>query len=59
MGSLGGLAFTRIGVGIGRPESRESGDVAAYVLRRMSGAEVERVEEGVEEVAGILMKMQE
>ena len=33
------LDFTRIGVGIGRPKSRESGDVAAYVLRKMTESE--------------------
>lgn len=59
VGSLGGMAFTRIGVGIGRPESRESRDVANYVLRKMSGVEVLKVNQGVEEVVDILMKMQE
>lgn len=59
VGSLGGLAFTRIGVGIGRPESRESRDVAGYVLRKMSGVEVRKVEEAVEAVVEILMRMQE
>lgn len=59
VGSLGGMAFTRIGVGIGRPESRESSDVAAYVLRKMSAGEMQKVNGGVEEVVGILLKMQE
>ena len=59
VGSLGGMAFTRIGVGIGRPESRESRDVAAYVLRKMSAGEVHKVNSGVEEVVIILTKMQE
>lgn len=57
--SLGGMAFTRIGVGIGRPESRESRDVANYVLKKMSALEVQRVTAGAEEVVEILMKMQE
>ena len=57
--SLGGTAFTRIGVGIGRPESRESRDVANYVLKKMSAVEAQKVNSGVEEVAEILMKMQE
>ena len=57
--SLGGMAFTRIGIGIGRPESRESKDVANYVLRKMSVVEVQKVTEGAEEVVGILVKMQE
>ncbi|SLM38992.1 Peptidyl-tRNA hydrolase, conserved site [Lasallia pustulata] len=49
-GSLGGMEFWRVGVGIGRPESRESGDVAAYVMRKMTVGEVMRVKGGVEEV---------
>ncbi|CAD6563876.1 MAG: aminoacyl-tRNA hydrolase [Alectoria sarmentosa] len=57
--SLGGMASTRIGIGIGRPESRKSEDVANYVLRKMSVVEVQKVTEGAEEVVGILMKMQE
>ncbi|CAF9904842.1 aminoacyl-tRNA hydrolase [Imshaugia aleurites] len=59
VGSFGGMAFTRIGVGIGRPESRESRDVANYVLRKMSVVEMQKVREGVEEVVDILRKMQE
>lgn len=57
--SLGGMAFTRIGVGIGRPESRDSNDVAAYVLRKMSAVEMQKVNGGVEEVVEIIAKMQE
>lgn len=57
--SLGGMAFTRIGVGIGRPQSRESRDVAIYVLKRMGVVEAQKVAAGAEEVVGILMKMQE
>ncbi|KAM0804652.1 peptidyl-tRNA hydrolase [Usnea florida] len=59
VGSLGGMAFTRVGVGIGRPESRESGDVASYVLRKMSGGELRKVEEGVDDLVDILTKMLE
>ena len=57
--SLGGMAFTRIGVGIGRPESRESRDVANYVLKKMSVVELQKVNYGVEELVDILTKMQE
>lgn len=59
VGSLGGVAFTRIGVGIGRPESRESRDVANYVLRKMSGVELQKVNAGLQEVVDTLLKMQE
>ena len=59
VGSLGGMAFTRVGVGIGRPESRDSRDVANYVLRKMSGVEVQKVNGGVEDLVEILTKMLE
>ena len=36
---LQGVEITRIGIGIGRPLSRESADVAAYVLRKMNHEE--------------------
>ena len=57
--SLGGEAFMRIGVGIGRPESRNSSDVAAYVLRKMSVVEMQKVNQGAEEVVAILSRMSE
>ena len=49
-----GQGCARIGVGIGRPLSRDSGVVAEYVLRQMTGREVEAVRGGAEQVAGIL-----
>lgn len=36
---LKGVEYTRIGVGIGRPVSREPDEVAAYVLRAMKAPE--------------------
>jgi PTH1 family peptidyl-tRNA hydrolase len=47
--------LVRIGVGIGRPESREKGDVADYVLKEMSRREMERVQAAV----GPLMRLLE
>ncbi|EME81907.1 uncharacterized protein MYCFIDRAFT_7621, partial [Pseudocercospora fijiensis CIRAD86] len=41
---LGKLPFARIGVGIGRPTSRQSDDVARFVLRKMDPREKEAVE---------------
>ncbi|KAF2253800.1 peptidyl-tRNA hydrolase [Trematosphaeria pertusa] len=38
--SLGGVKWWRIGVGIGRPESREPQDVSRYVLRKMTRGEM-------------------
>ncbi|KAH7342266.1 peptidyl-tRNA hydrolase [Rhexocercosporidium sp. MPI-PUGE-AT-0058] len=42
--ALAGKEYVRIGVGIGRPESRDKRDVADYVLRKMSGIERGRIE---------------
>lgn len=39
-----GVKWWRIGVGIGRPESRERGDVSAYVLRKVQGTERRKLE---------------
>lgn len=55
--NLGADAFVRIGVGIGRPESRDSNDVADYVLRKMSVVEMEKVNQGAEEVVAVLSRM--
>ena len=41
---LRGQAYMRIGVGIGRPESREPNAVAAFVLKKMSAIERAKVE---------------
>ncbi|MCJ1288336.1 hypothetical protein MMC26_007691, partial [Xylographa opegraphella] len=52
--ALGGANFMRIGVGIGRPKSRESRDVANFVLRKMTIEEITRVQNGAEKVLIIL-----
>lgn len=44
----------RIGVGIGRCESRKPEDVAKFVLRRMTEEEVDAVEDAAREVMGAL-----
>lgn len=44
----------RIGVGIGRCESREPEEVARYVLRRMTEGEKDAVEDAAGEVMGAL-----
>lgn len=56
---LGGADYTRIGVGIGRPESREPDVVAAYVLRKMSSVEKTAVENSVGRVEMELRRMLE
>ncbi len=57
--SLGGMEYSRIGVGIGRPVSRESKDVANYVLRKMSPVEVQKVSDGVDMLVVDLVKMRD
>ncbi|TGO30441.1 hypothetical protein BPAE_0005g00350 [Botrytis paeoniae] len=42
--TLRGQPYTRIGIGIGRPESRDAGVVANYVLRKMSAEEKRKIE---------------
>ncbi|KAL0262193.1 hypothetical protein SLS55_003632 [Diplodia seriata] len=51
--------YVRIGVGIGRPESREPNDVAKYVLRKMTQQERARIEGCADEVIRTLWKVQE
>lgn len=46
---MGKTGFVRVGVGIGRPLSREPDQVAKYVLKKMSPAERMRVEEAAGE----------
>jgi PTH1 family peptidyl-tRNA hydrolase len=41
---LRGVEYTRIGVGIGRPQSRDPDAVATYVLRKMSSVERSKIE---------------
>lgn len=48
--SLGETPFARIGIGIGRPVSREPDDVARYVLRRMTPAEMDHMDRSVDKV---------
>lgn len=48
--SLGDKAFTRVGVGIGRPDTREKGAVTAYVLRKMKHMEQQKITAGAGEV---------
>ena len=58
MGVMGKTPWVRIGVGIGRPESRSSEDVARYVLKKMTSEERVRIEEGVEGVVEALKKVE-
>jgi PTH1 family peptidyl-tRNA hydrolase len=52
-----GVEYVRIGIGIGRPESREPGVVAGYVLRKMTGSERGKIEGCVGGVVGELRRL--
>lgn len=56
-GSLGGMDFWRLSVGIGRPLSRESDDVADYVLKTMTVVEQEELTKGLEDAAKELERL--
>ena len=55
--ALGGAEFVRIGVGIGRPASRDSRDVGDFVLRKMTAGEMARVRDGAGEVLKLVERM--
>lgn len=57
--SLGGMGFARVGVGIGRCESREPRDVSAYVLRKMTMSELQKIWDGVGPLMMILNELRE
>jgi PTH1 family peptidyl-tRNA hydrolase len=57
MASIGNVPFVRIGIGIGRPVSRESKDVANYVMRKMTPGEKAKIEGSVEEVIAKLKEL--
>lgn len=52
-----GVRYKRIGVGIGRPVSREPKDVANYVLKKISEPERRGIEGAVGEVEVELKKL--
>lgn len=52
-----GQEYTRIGVGIGRPQSREPEEVARYVLRNMSSGEKLKLEGAAGRVLGELKRI--
>ena len=47
---LGDTEFLRVGIGIGRPESRDSHYVSAYVMRTMKPADLQKVSDAAGEV---------
>ena len=54
---LRGTEYTRIGVGIGRPQSRDADAVASFVLKKMTAVERSRIEGCVGKVEEELRKM--
>jgi PTH1 family peptidyl-tRNA hydrolase len=57
LASLGNIPFVRVGVGIGRPLSREPDHVASYVLKKMTPGERQKVEAAAREVMTRLMAL--
>ncbi|KAL8772615.1 MAG: hypothetical protein Q9209_002276 [Squamulea sp. 1 TL-2023] len=55
--ALPGMKFTKIGVGIGRCASRESRDVAAYVMRKMTPDEVKIMVDVAGQVSEVVREM--
>jgi len=56
--SLRDTPFVRIGVGIGRPVSRERNDVADYVMRKAKPEELAKIEGSVEMVVAKLRELE-
>lgn len=56
--SFAGQKFIRIGVGIGRPDSREPKAVADYVLKKMTAREKERIEAAAGKVLSVVTDIQ-
>jgi len=57
--ALGNQDFIRIGTGIGRPVSRESSDVANYVLKKMTPVELTKVKDSAQEVVLLLERIRD
>jgi PTH1 family peptidyl-tRNA hydrolase len=57
--TLGNMKWWRIGVGIGRPESREPDVVSRYVLRKMNGAEQKAMQKASASVVDSLRQISE
>ena len=57
--SLAGMANIRMGVGIGRPESRDSRDVVDHVMRSMTSLELQKISDGVVSVSAYLAQIRD
>lgn len=49
-----GDRFIKIGIGIGRPLSREKDDVSAWVLGQLTGAEKNKIEAATESLSAVI-----
>lgn len=58
MSVIGNTNFARIGIGIGRPVSRDSNVVARYVLKKMTPADKLKIDACVEEVVAKLRQLE-
>ncbi|KAI9740210.1 MAG: aminoacyl-tRNA hydrolase [Cirrosporium novae-zelandiae] len=57
--TMRGDDYLKLGIGIGRPTSREKGDVANFVLRKMGTAEREKVKNAADEAVRIVREIAE
>jgi PTH1 family peptidyl-tRNA hydrolase len=57
--SLGGVKWWRVGVGIGRPDSRDASVVSKYVLSKMDSREQASIGNSAYDVLGALREIQE
>lgn len=54
LGQLGDKRYIRVGIGIGRPDSRDKGEVSAYVLGQLTAVEKKKIEGRADELVGVL-----
>ena len=59
MSFMGNTPFARIGIGIGRPASRDSDDVAQYVLKKMALPGKAKIEDSLDEVVEKLKQLEQ
>ncbi|KAL6712783.1 hypothetical protein ACLMJK_009624 [Lecanora helva] len=57
--SLGGMPYARIRIGIGRPKSRDSTDVANYVLKKMNPVELRTISSASDAVLKALVDLRD
>lgn len=54
LNQLGDKRYIRVGIGIGRPDSRDRGEVSAYVLGQLTAPEKKKIEAKADELVSLL-----